>query len=87
MMKEVQRVSADAKMGTLMGLFAAGRGVGAVLSGPISELLLSKTPQVRDNEDGWGFGYGTKYGVLIVFTGASALFGLLCFGAKKRGGA
>jgi len=88
MMKEVQRVSADAKMGTLVGLFAAGRGVGAVLSGPISvEVLLSKTPPIRENEDGWGFGYGTEYGGLIFFTGASALSGLLCFGAKKRRGA
>jgi MFS family permease len=88
MMKEVQRVSADAKMGTLVGLFAAGRGVGAVLSGPISvEVLLSKTPLIRENEDGWGFGYGTEYGGLIFFTGASALSGLLCFGAKKRRGA
>jgi MFS family permease len=87
MMKEVQRVSRDAKMGTLMGLFAAGRWVGAVLSGPISEMLLSKAPLDRNNSDGWGFGYGTKYGVLIVFTGISTLFGLLCFDAKKRSGA
>jgi MFS family permease len=85
MMKEVQRASTDAKMGTLMGLFAAGRGIGAVLSGPISEVLLG-----RDSLDGTGYGeevkfrYQTKYGVLIVFTGVSALFGLLCFGAKRR---
>ncbi|KAE9380516.1 MFS general substrate transporter [Stipitochalara longipes BDJ] len=83
MMKEVQGVSRDAKMGTLMGLFAAGRGVGAVLSGPVSEVLLNKYhlgvvgAQAR-------FGYQTKYGVLIVFTGISAVLGLLCFGAKKR---
>jgi len=85
MMKEVQKASRDAKMGTLMGLFAAGRGIGAVLSGPISEVLLR-----RDSLNGTGdgeevkFGYQTKYGVLIVFTGVSALFGLLCFGAKRR---
>jgi hypothetical protein len=58
MMKDVQRVSADAKMGTLMGLFAAGKGAGAVLGGPISvEVLLSKTPLIRENEDGWGFDF------------------------------
>jgi MFS family permease len=85
MMKEVQRASRHAKMGALMGLFAAGRGIGAVLSGPISEVLLR-----RDDFNGNGhggeatFGYQTKYGVLIVFTGVSALFGLLCFGAKRR---
>ncbi len=42
---EVQKVSRDAKMGTLMGPFAAGQGVGAVLLGPISEMLLA-TPGV-----------------------------------------
>ncbi len=85
MMKEVQRASRDAKMGTLMGLFAAGRGIGAVLSGPISDVLLRKD---SFNSIGYGkeakFGYHTKYGILIVFTGVSALFGLLCFGAKRR---
>lgn len=85
MMKEVQRASRHAKMGALMGLFAAGRGIGAVLSGPISEVLLR-----RDDFNGNGhggeakFGYQTKYGVLIIFTGVSALFGLLCFDAKRR---
>ncbi len=71
-------------MATLMGLFASGRGIGAVLSGPVSEVLTNK-PLVGDNIDGQGFGYGTGYGVLIVFTGVSALFGLPCFGAKRRG--
>jgi MFS family permease len=86
MMKEVQRVSREARMGTLMGLFAAGRGVGAVLSGPVSEVLMRKDHLGGGGEDGRGarFGYGTRYGVLIVFTGVSAGFGLLCFGAKRR---
>jgi MFS family permease len=85
MMNEVQRGCRGARMGTLMGLFAAGRGVGAVLSGPVSEALL-RMGHLGGGEDGEGakFGYGTKYGVLIVFTGVSAGFGLLCFGAKRR---
>lgn len=87
-MKEVQgseiRFGREAKMGTLMGLFAAGRGVGAVLSGPISEVLLDKTRAWgNDNEL---FGYGTKYRVLIVFTGVSALCGLVVFSARKAKG-
>ena len=53
-----------------MGLMAAGRGVGAVVSGPISENLLQ-------SQSGWdaGFAYGTSYGVLIVFSGVTAMFG------------
>jgi MFS family permease len=86
MMKEVQRVSRDAKMGTLMGLFAAGRGIGAVLSGPVSEVLLRKDNLNGNDGEAARFGYQTRYGVLIVFTGVSALFGLLCFGAKRMGG-
>lgn len=91
-MKEVQRseirLGREAKMGTLMGLFAAGRGVGAVLSGPISEVLLDKKRAWGDgNGDGDElFAYGTKYRVLIVFTGVSALCGLIAFGAGKAKG-
>lgn len=85
MTKEVQAVDSKAKMCILMGLFAAGRGVGAVVSGPVSEVLLREDHLVH-GDGGRSFGYGTKYGVLIVFTGASALLGLLCFGVKRRGG-
>lgn len=84
MVKEVQRVSSDASMGTLMGLFAAGLGIGAVLSGPISAFLLSEDDLGRADAEGARFGYQTRYGVLIVFTRVSAMFGLLCFGAKRR---
>lgn len=69
MMKEVQRVSREAKMGTLMGVFAAGRGFGAVLSGPVSEVLLRKENWAGGGEGRAGCGYQTKYGLLIVFTG------------------
>lgn len=56
--------------GTLIGMMAAGKGVGTVLGGPLSEKLL---------EVGWHahskFAYGTSYGVLVVFCGVSAAFG------------
>ncbi|KAF8846830.1 MFS general substrate transporter, partial [Acephala macrosclerotiorum] len=79
MMKEVQRSQKQLKgegeepsMGTLMGVFAAGRGIGAVLSGPVSEVLL------KHGGLGRKFGFGTKYGIVIVFTGvSSALCGLM----------
>jgi len=54
-----------------------------VLSGPISSLLLRKDHLVQGDGEA-RFGYQTKYGVLILFTGVSALFGLLCFGADKK---
>lgn len=56
--------------GTLIGLMAAGKGIGGVVGGPLSEKLL---------EVGWHahskFAYGTSYGVLVVFCGVSAAFG------------
>ena len=56
--------------GLIVSLMAAGRGVGAVISGPLSEWLL---------EHGWkshaGFAYGTAYGILIVFSGFTAMLG------------
>lgn len=56
--------------GTAIALLAAGKGIGAVISGPLSTKLL---------ELGWHghakFAYGTSYGVLVVFTGVSAVLG------------
>lgn len=57
--------------GLIVALMAAGKGIGAVISGPLSERLLSI--------DRWqghaGFAYGSDYGVLVVFTGVSATLG------------
>ncbi|KAK0120033.1 hypothetical protein ONS95_011447 [Cadophora gregata] len=70
MMKEIQQVKGceDVGMGPLMGVFAAGRGIGAVVSGPLSEVLLNKSV-------GRVSGFKSGYGVLIVFTGASSFAG------------
>lgn len=84
-MKEVRR-SGDqrAGMGQLMGVFAAGRGIGAVLSGPISEVLLrAVNGRGLGGLDGEGFGYGSRFGALIVFTGVSALCGVVALGVKR----
>lgn len=54
----------------LCALMADGRGVGAVISGPLGESLF---------QSGWegksGFAYGTAYGALIVFSSISVMFG------------
>ncbi|PVH87663.1 MFS general substrate transporter [Cadophora sp. DSE1049] len=70
MMKEIQKVKGceEVGMGVLMGVFAAGRGIGAVVSGPLSEVLLNKSV-------GGVSGFKSEYGALIVFTGASAFAG------------
>lgn len=66
--------------GLVVALMAAGRGVGAVVSGPLSESLL---------EAGWktnaSLAYGTIYGSLIIFSGITATCGgAACFSRLLR---
>ncbi|KAL2016742.1 hypothetical protein VTK56DRAFT_3131 [Thermocarpiscus australiensis] len=55
----------------VFAFLAMGRGVGNVVSGPLSEALVKGSPW-----QGQAFGgYGSGYGGLIAFTGATALLG------------
>ncbi|KAI4194353.1 MAG: hypothetical protein LQ346_003709 [Caloplaca aetnensis] len=70
----VQRVKesdAAADSGMIFGFLAAGRGIGAVASGPLSEALLHMQMWKGEAK----LGYGTGYGLLIVFTGITAAVG------------
>jgi hypothetical protein len=70
---EMQRSEKNGNVDVSMvvALLAAGKGIGAVISGPLSERLL--------HLDTWkghaGFAYGSGYGLLLVFTGVSATLG------------
>ena len=55
----------------LFAFLAAGRGVGNVVSGPLSEVLVRGMPWQGQA----AAGYGSGYGPLITFTGTSALVG------------
>lgn len=67
--------------GIIFGFLGAGRGIGSIASGPLSEALLSA--------DHWkgklGWAYGSGYGSLIVFTGCTAAVGGLSFVARRIG--
>ena len=80
MIGEVQAKSRGADSGMLFGFLAAGRGIGAVVSGPLSERLLNAGAW-----EGAGFAYGTAFGSLITFTGTSAALGGLGWCAKRFG--
>ncbi|KAK4135345.1 MFS general substrate transporter [Trichocladium antarcticum] len=76
-MKEITRIGAadGSGMGNdpsmVFAFLAMGRGVGNVISGPLSEQLLRGLPW-----QGRAFGgYGSGYGGLIAFTGATAFCG------------
>jgi len=62
------------KKGFVFGLLCAGRGIGNVISGPLSAVLIQAGSR---GEKHGGFAYGTIYGNLIVFTGVTAAFGAL----------
>lgn len=55
----------------VFAFLAMGRGIGNVASGPLSEVLVNGMPW---KGDAFG-GYGSGYGGLIAFTGATAMFG------------
>lgn len=66
--------------GMVISLLCVSKGVGSVVSGPISESLLGVG--VWDDA---GFAYGSRYGVVIVFTGLSAtLGGAACVGRLAK---
>ncbi|GIJ86726.1 hypothetical protein Asppvi_005619 [Aspergillus pseudoviridinutans] len=68
---EVQKSERSAHVSMVFAFLETGRGVGNVVSGPLSEALLKV--------GGWkgdAFGaYGTEYGVLVVLTGVTAFLG------------
>ncbi|KAF4944702.1 hypothetical protein FSARC_14603 [Fusarium sarcochroum] len=55
----------------IFGVLEAGRGIGNLLSGPLSEVLIQNEPWKERAFAGYGSGYGT----LIVFTGITAFVG------------
>jgi MFS family permease len=77
--KELRRVSVTSDLGSIFGLLSAGRGIGNVICGPISEAILGG--------EGWNgkalFAYGSAYGPLIVFTGITATLALTPWITKR----
>lgn len=72
-----QRRGADS--GMVWACLSAGKGIGNLCSGPLSEALL--------HAGNWSAGaaYGSGYGALIVFTGVTALAGGWGYAAKRIG--
>ena len=79
--QEIRKRDDNAELGMVFGLLAAGRGIGSVVSGPLSEALLSGEPWRGEAK----LGYGTGYGPLIVFTGISAIFGGFSWVGRRAG--
>ncbi|GMG53401.1 unnamed protein product [Aspergillus oryzae var. brunneus] len=70
-MNEVVKKSQLADPSIVFGFLATGRGIGNIVSGPLSDALIKGSWSY----DPSAFAYGTTYGTLIIFTGITALFG------------
>ena len=80
-MKDVHNKTTRADPGTVFAWLAAGRGVGNVVSGPLSEMLLRGKPWLGQA----ALGYGSGYGGVIVFTGVTAMLGGVSFIGRRVG--
>lgn len=79
--REVKREHNAVNTGVIFSFLVAGRGIGSIACGPLSEALLKGHMWQGEAV----LGYGTGYGSLIVYTGVTALLGGLTFGAKTLG--
>ncbi|PWY84696.1 MFS general substrate transporter [Aspergillus sclerotioniger CBS 115572] len=70
---QVKREVPSLETGLVFGLLAGGRGIGSVISGPLSSALMQQG-SLTGKASG-GIGYATDYGSLILFTGVTAIFG------------
>jgi MFS family permease len=69
-LQELKRQDEGIDTGLVFGLLLGGRGIGNVISGPVSAALLQDAWNTSGNT-----GYTTEYGPLILFTGITALLG------------
>ena len=79
--REVRKQEDSAVPGMIFGMLSAGRGIGSVVSGPISEAILGEQPWVGEA----ALGYGTGFGGLIALTGVSAALGGVSWIARRIG--
>lgn len=82
MIKDIKIKSATADANVIFGFLAAGRGVGATISGPLSEALIASGSSLLHKTDA---GHGGKYGTLIMFSGCTALVGGFSWIARRAG--
>lgn len=78
-MRDTLRKRRGADSGMVWATLAAGKGIGNLCSGPLSQALRSA------GEWNAGMAYGSGYGAIITFTGVTALFSGWGFAAKRLG--
>ncbi|KAJ5455664.1 uncharacterized protein N7458_003928 [Penicillium daleae] len=76
---EVKKKSTYTDSSIVFGFLSTGRGIGNIVSGPLSEALLKRSAW----KGAAAKAYGSGFGPLIVFTGVSALLGGLGIAARS----
>lgn len=67
---DMRRTSPEISTSVVISLLCAGKGIGTLVAGPVSEALLSSQPW-----EGHGLAYSSAYGTIIVFTGVCLIVG------------
>jgi MFS family permease len=70
-MRELIHDDNASESAVIFGLLLGARGVGFVVGGPMSGVLLSAHGRLSDE----AMGYATKYGPMIIFTGVTTVLG------------
>ncbi|KAF1843738.1 MFS general substrate transporter [Cucurbitaria berberidis CBS 394.84] len=78
-LRTVQKNTGQMEGPMVFSILSLGRGIGNVISGPLSEALIK-----LGTIGGLGF-YGTHYGSLVIFTGITAAFGGIGVFGKRTG--
>lgn len=82
MIKEIVRCHPEADANIVFGFLAAGRGVGAISSGPLSESLLGGEGMWREGATSL---YESQYGALVTFSACTAVAGGFGWFVRKAG--
>ncbi|KAI9892944.1 MAG: hypothetical protein M1814_000828 [Vezdaea aestivalis] len=78
-LREIQTRDPRAPTGMVFAMLAAGRGVGSVVSGPLSEVLIRGSSAKVDSF------YSENFRGLIIFTGVTAALGGFSWAGKRVG--
>lgn len=78
MTKDIQKQVSNADANVVFGFLAAGRGIGAVVSGPLSDALIANSGPVTQ-------GYSDAYRSLVIFAGCTTIVGGSSWFVRRAG--
>lgn len=80
--RELQKKHENTDANVVFGMLALGRGVGSIISGPLSETLVDESKSLHEAAVS---AYGSEYGNIIIFSGCTAFAGGLAWFVRRAG--